>query len=85
MAERQIFARQEMRNPSAPVECIADPVRAALQCVGRHILEGLTHGHFKYEISCELGNSGRRLLIIHAGMSYKFTISETDVLNSETK
>lgn len=57
----------------------AQPVCAALECLEGLLVEGLQHGHFEYAINCETGNNGRRLLIIRAGKSYKFTISETDV------
>ncbi|MGH8646772.1 MAG: hypothetical protein ACREX4_20855 [Gammaproteobacteria bacterium] len=57
----------------------AEPVSAALECLEGLLLEGLKHGHFDYAINCEIGNKGRRLLIIRAGKNHKFTISETDV------
>lgn len=57
----------------------AQPVCAALEFLENLLVEGLKHGHFEYAINCEIGNNGRRLLIIRAGKRYKFTISETDV------
>jgi hypothetical protein len=55
------------------------PVRSALGLIERLIIEGITHGHFDYSITCETGTHGRRLLIVKAGKSYKFAIMEADV------
>jgi hypothetical protein len=43
------------------------------------VVEGLKHGHFDYSLTCEQGNHGRRLLIVKAGKSHKFTIEGADV------
>ncbi len=43
------------------------------------VVEGLKHGFFDYSISCEVGNKGRRQLVIRAGKSHKFTIPEDDL------
>ncbi len=43
------------------------------------VVDGLKHGFFDYSISCEVGNKGRRKLVIRAGKSNKFTIPEDDL------
>jgi hypothetical protein len=43
------------------------------------LLDGLRHGFFDYSISCEVGNKGRRQLVIRAGKSHKFTIPEDEL------
>ena len=34
---------------------------------------------FDYSIACEIGNGGRRQLVIRAGKSHKFTIPEDEL------
>jgi hypothetical protein len=43
------------------------------------VFEGMRHGHFDYSITCETGTNGRRLLIVKAGKSHKFSIQEPDI------
>ena len=43
------------------------------------VVDGLKHGFFDYSISCEIGNKGRRQLVIRAGKSHKFTIPEDEL------
>ena len=59
--------------------CYSEPVRSALDLVESLLVEGLKHGHFDYSLTCELGTNGRRLLIVKAGKSYKFSIMEPEV------
>jgi hypothetical protein len=59
--------------------CYSEPVRSALDLVESLLVEGLKHGHFDYSLTCELGTHGRRLLIVKAGKSHKFTIDGADV------
>ncbi len=54
-------------------------VREALDRLRGLVVEGLEHGFFDYSISCEIGNKGRRQLVIRAGKSHKFTIPEDDL------
>jgi len=54
-------------------------VRAALDLIEALLVEGVKHGHFDYSITCETGTNGRRLLIVTAGKSHKFSIMEPDV------
>jgi len=55
------------------------PVRSALDLIERLLIEGIKHGHFDYSVTCETGTNGRRLLIVKAGKSHKFSIMEPDV------
>lgn len=59
--------------------CYSEPVRSALDLIESLLVEGLKHGHFDYSLTCELGTNGRRLLIVKAGKSHKFTIEGPDV------
>jgi hypothetical protein len=59
--------------------CYPEPVRSALDLVESLLVEGLKHGHFDYSLNCELGTNGRRLLIVKAGKSHKFTVEGIDV------
>jgi hypothetical protein len=55
------------------------PVRSALNLIEKLLVEGIKHGHFDYLITCETGSGGRRLLIVKAGKSHKFSIMESDI------
>jgi hypothetical protein len=59
--------------------CYSAPVRSALDLIESLVVEGVMHGHFDYSLTCELGTNGRRLLIVKAGKSHKFTIEGIDV------
>ncbi|HXZ15250.1 MAG TPA: hypothetical protein VEH77_04640 [Roseiarcus sp.] len=37
------------------------------------------HGFFEYAIACEIGNGGKRQLVIRAGKSHKFIIPENEL------
>ena len=43
------------------------------------VLDGLRHGFFDYSITCEIGNGGKRKLLIRAGKSHRFTIPEEEL------
>ena len=43
------------------------------------VVDGLKHGFFDYSIACEVGNGGKRHLVIRAGKSHKFTIPAEEV------
>jgi hypothetical protein len=64
--------------PMSQIE-YSEPIRAALDLIENLVIEGVKHGHFNYGITSELGKQGRRLLIINAGKSHKFTIEEFEV------
>jgi hypothetical protein len=54
-------------------------VREALDRLEGLVIDGLKHGFFDYSIACEIGNGGKRHLVIRAGKSHKFTISKEEV------
>jgi hypothetical protein len=54
-------------------------VREALDRLERLTVDGLEHGFFDYSIACEIGNGGKRHLVIRAGKSHKFTIPPEEV------
>ena len=57
----------------------SEPVQSALGLIEGLLVEGIKHGHFDYSVTCETGTNGRRLLIVRAGKSHKFSIMEPDV------
>jgi hypothetical protein len=64
--------------PTAPRGYSA-PVQSALDFIQRLLVAGIKHGHFDYSITCETGVAGRRLLIVKAGKTHKFSIVESEV------
>ena len=54
-------------------------VREALDRLEGLVFDGLKHGFFDYSITCEIGNGGKRHLVIRAGKSHKFTIPEDEL------
>jgi len=71
-----------MREPSAPPlqgRTYGRQLREALDRIEGLIVEGLRHGFFHYSIHCEIGRDGRRELVIEAGKSHKFTITQDEL------
>jgi hypothetical protein len=68
----------EANSPSS-LQRYSTLVHSALDLIEILIVEGLRHGHFDYSITCETGKGGRRLLVIKAGKSHKFSITELDI------
>jgi hypothetical protein len=68
-----------MLNNNIPTH-YSEPIQSALDLIEGLLIEGLTHGHFEYHLTCETGTNGRRLLIVKAGKSHKFTIDGTHLL-----
>ena len=66
-------------NHQNPGDDCSGQVREALDHLRGLVVDGLKHGFFDYSISCEVGNKGRRQLVIRAGKSRKFTIPEEDL------
>jgi hypothetical protein len=54
-------------------------VREALDRLEGLVIDGLKHGFFDYSIACDIGNGGKRHLVIRAGKSHKFTIPADEV------
>jgi hypothetical protein len=67
------------KNPPPTIRHYSVQVHSALKFIENLIVEGLKHGHFDYSITCQIGNGGRRLLVIRAGKSHKFSIMEPDI------
>jgi hypothetical protein len=55
----------------------------ALRRIVAEIVDGLQHGHFRFEISSEVIGQGRRRLILNAGKSYQFVIPSHECVASE--
>lgn len=51
----------------------------ALAHLERVVVDGLRHGFFECVIACEIGNGGKRQLVIRAGKSHKFTVPEDEL------
>jgi hypothetical protein len=51
----------------------------ALMHLEKIVVDGLRHGFFDCTIACEVGNGGKRQLVIRAGKSHKFTIPEDEL------
>ena len=54
-------------------------IREALNRLEVLVVDGLKHGFFEYSVACEVGNGGKRHLVIRAGKSHKFTIPAEEV------
>jgi len=66
-------------NSPLTASCYSEAVRSALALLESLLVDGIRHGHFDYSLTCELGTNGRRLLIVKAGKSHKFSIESIDV------
>ncbi len=66
-------------NHQNPDDQYGGQLREALDRLRGLVVDGLKHGFFDYSISCEVGNKGKRQLVIRAGKSHKFTIPEDDL------
>ena len=64
---------------SSAQRIISGQVREALERLEGLVVDGLKHGFFDYSIACEIGNGGKRHLVIRAGKSHKFTIPADEV------
>jgi len=53
--------------PSSP-RTVGGQVRDALDSLEGLVVDGLKHGFFDYSIACEVGNGGKRHLVIRAGI-----------------
>jgi len=51
----------------------------ALAHLEKVVVDGLRHGFFEYVIACEIGNGGKRQLVIRSGKSNKFIIPEDEL------
>ena len=67
--------RQAIRPEAALSELGLD----SLDLIEVLLIDGIKHGHFDFSLTCETGTNGRRLLIVKAGKSHKFSIEGSDV------
>ena len=75
-AAAQWLTRRTERTSSAP----ADRRSARPSTASKGLSStGSSHGFFDYSIACEIGNGGKRQLVIRAGKCHKFTIPEDEV------
>ncbi len=51
----------------------------ALRHIEKVVTDGLHHGFFECFIACEIGNGGKRQLVIRSGKSHKFYIPEDEL------
>lgn len=71
------MAEPQDKPPFERAKC--GQVREALDRLEGLVVDGLKHGFFDYSIACEVANGGKRQLVIRAGKSHKFTITENEV------
>lgn len=65
-------------HTSTPQDC-GPQLRQALDEIGKIVLDGLSHGHFRATVSSTIGKENRRDLVIEAGKSHKFTIPKDEL------
>ena len=53
----------------------------AMKRLIREVEDGLQHGFFEYQVSCELVKNRKRRLVINAGKKHQFTIPEDELGN----
>jgi hypothetical protein len=53
--------------------------REMVRCLEKILTEGLSHGFFRCSIAGEIGKNNRRVLVIEAGMSHRFTIPSDEL------
>jgi hypothetical protein len=53
--------------------------KRAMDCLQDTIVEGLHHGFFDCSITSEVIPGGKRLVMVRAGKSHKFTIPEDEL------
>lgn len=67
----------------APISSVSRAHRGQITKALAHlemvVVDGLRHGFFDCSIACEIGNGGKRQLVIRAGKSHKFTIPEEEL------
>ena len=54
----------------------------AIAKIETEVREGVSHGHFDLAISCKIGNSGKRELLVKAGKNHKYLIPEDELKRS---
>lgn len=57
----------------------AGTLAKAIAKIEAEVREGVSHGHFDMAISCKVGNSGKRELLVKAGKNHKYLIPEDEL------
>lgn len=53
--------------------------KVAMEKIEEEVMGGLRHGHFEVRVEGEIIASNKRRLIVRAGKSHKFIITEEDL------
>jgi hypothetical protein len=69
---------REVLAPSLRGRVYGRQLREALEQLDELVVDGLRHGFFNYSIECAVKDD-RRHLVIHAGLSHKFTIPKDEL------
>jgi hypothetical protein len=56
-----------------------DTLAKAMAKIETEVREGVSHGHFDLAISCKIGTSGKRELLVKAGKNHRFLIPEQEL------
>lgn len=57
----------------------AGTLAKAIAKIEAEVREGVSHGHFDLAISCKIGNSGKRELVIKAGKNHRYLIPDEEL------
>jgi hypothetical protein len=68
-----------MRSDTKKDEESVSRVREALDHIEDVVVDGLKHGFFQYTIKSEVVKDKKRILVVEAGKSEKFTIREDEL------
>jgi hypothetical protein len=80
LTKRKTVSRIKRKDLKTMHDASIIPVpKEVLAHLEKLLAEGLRHGFFEVSIRCEVKSHRRRELIITAGKSHKFYISEDDV------
>ena len=60
----------------------AGTLAKAIAKIEAEVREGVSHGHFDMAISCKVGNSGKRELVIKAGKNHRYLIPDDELKQS---
>lgn len=60
-------------------------VEDALSRLQEIVLDGLSHGFFECSVTCKVINEKKRQLVISAGKSYHYTITEDELRRSSPR
>jgi hypothetical protein len=66
---------------TAPVRASPSERDAMLARLQEIVLDGLRHGFFECQITCELVKDRKRRVVLKAGKSHQFMIREEDLQN----